>query len=208
VRPLDRTLRAARGTCLVALVAVLAGCGTWSPTKTRPSAHEPLRTADIVHAPKDYGASASTNAAAPVQTPAAPTVAAQPEPAATAGPVAQSAPAAPALLAEVAQPVTPKSDAAAAAGAPAPAPAPLAPGRWSVQVGVFAVPANAQKDRVRVESRLAQSDIAPAQRIVRVERIADRSHVLVGDLPDRAAVQALAAQLRRLLRQDVVVLRR
>lgn len=113
--------------------------------------------------------------------------------------------------------------AAAAATAPAPAPkpaaerppsappaasTPLAPGRWAVQVGVFAVPANAERDRARVAERLASTDVAAAQRIVRVERIGNRSHVLVGDLPDRDAALALAAQLRRALNHDVVVLRR
>jgi hypothetical protein len=73
---------------------------------------------------------------------------------------------------------------------------------------VFAVAANADKDRARIESRLANSGLAPARRVVRVERIGNRSHVLVGDLPDRAAAQELAAQLRRALKQDVVILRR
>ncbi|MFN3566588.1 MAG: SPOR domain-containing protein, partial [Burkholderiaceae bacterium] len=100
--------------------------------------------------------------------------------------------------------VAPKTGSAASVRPPAP----LAPGRWAVQVGVFAVAANAERDRERVAARLASTDVAAAQSIVRVERIGNRSHVLVGDLPDREAAQALAAQLRRVLRQDVVVLRR
>lgn len=178
-----------------AVAALLVGCGAL-PTE-RSSGNEPLRTADIVHAPKHDAAAAAAAPEAPAVAP----------PAAIASAIETPSPAAaPAPLAEVPQHVPPPSAAVAADAAPAPAPA--AQARWAVQVGVFAVPANADKDRARVESRLAQSDLAPAQRIVRVERIGDRSHVLVGDLPDRAAAQALAARLRHLLRQDVVVLRR
>lgn len=181
-----------------AIGAALAGCG--APPAKHFSETEPLRTADIVHAPTYDAASASAAAV-----PEVPAVA--PQPAATAQAVAQPAPAAtPAALAGVLQPVAPSPEPAARDIAPASAPA--AGARWVVQVGVFAVPANADKVRARVESRLAQSDLAPAQRVVRVERIGDRSHVLVGDLPDRKAADALAAQLRRALNQDVVVLRR
>lgn len=74
-----------------------------------------------------------------------------------------------------------------------------------MQVGVFAVPANAQAVRLRVAQRLAKAGLGIEPRI---ERVGDREHVLVGELSDRAAAQALAAQLRQLLGHDVVILRR
>lgn len=99
----------------------------------------------------------------------------------------------------------PVAPGAAAAVAPAPpAGAPLAPGRWSVQVGVFAVEANAQALRERVAQRLAQMPQASAADLRTVRR-GDRTHVVVGDLPDRASALRLAAQLRELLRQDLVL---
>ncbi len=194
---------AAATAAALAIGAALAACGA-SPAR-RSSEGEPLRTADIVHAPRYEAASAPTASAAAA--PEIPKVASAPAPAATVTAIAQPAPAAAvAPLAEVPQPGA-APPAPAVQGA-APVTAVAAQARWVVQVGVFAVPANAQKVRARVESRLAQSALAPAQRVVRVERIGDRSHVLVGDLPDRAAAQALAAQLRSVLNQDVVVLRR
>ncbi|MEW5881996.1 MAG: SPOR domain-containing protein [Pseudomonadota bacterium] len=184
----------------LAIGAALAGCG--APPAKRFSEAEPLRTADIANAPQ-YVAVPDTPApeAVPPQAASAPA----PPRAADVAPRAQPAAAAPVTEAATKPPAPASSTAERAAP---PSPAPLAPGRWTVQVGVFAVPANAERDRARVAARLASTDVAPAQRIVRVERIGDRSHVLVGDLPDREAALALAAQLRRALKQDVVVLRR
>lgn len=178
-----------------AIGAALAACG--APPAKRFSENEPLRTADIVNAPQ-YDAAATVTPPAPAREPPPPTPARRIEPGAaraaqSAAPAAEPAP----------KPAVERSKNAAPAS-----PAPLAPGRWAVQVGVFAVAANAERDRARVAARLASADLASAQRVVRVERIGSRSHVLVGDLPDRDAAQALAAQLRRALNQDVVVLRR
>ncbi|GMV58817.1 MAG: hypothetical protein AMXMBFR72_19200 [Betaproteobacteria bacterium] len=180
-----------------AIGAALAACGT--PPAKRFSENEPLRTADIVNAPQ-YDAAATVTPPAPAREPPLST----PAPRIESGAARAAQPAAPAAAAEPApKPAVERSKSAAP-----PSPAPLAPGRWAVQVGVFAVAANAERDRARVAARLASADLPAAQRVVRVERIGSRSHVLVGDLPDRDAAQALAAQLRRALNQDVVVLRR
>lgn len=179
-----------------AIGAALAGCG--APPAKRFSENEPLRTADIVNAPQ-YEAGATAAPPAPAREPPP-----KPVPPIESGATRAAQPAAPAAAAEPApKPAVERSKSAAPLS-----PAPLAPGRWAVQVGVFAVAANAERDRARVAARLASADLASAQRVVRVERIGSRSHVLVGDLPDRDAAQALAAQLRRALNQDVVVLRR
>jgi hypothetical protein len=78
-----------------------------------------------------------------------------------------------------------------------------AAGRWSVQVGVFAVAQNAETIRARVAQRLLERPLPGAT--LRTARRDGRIHVLVGDLPDRAGAQRLAAQLRELLQQDVVL---
>ncbi len=191
---------------------MLAACARPLPPDT--SAPLPLRTSDILHAPtyRDPvpAAAAATEPAAvvaavevPVPQPApAPLAAADVAPAAPppagARPAAESAAPRPTEAAPAAGPSPPGGGAAARGPA-------SARGPWSVQVGVFAVPANAQAVRARVAQRLAQAGLGIEPRI---ERIGDREHVLVGELPDRAAAQALAEQLRRLLRQDVVILRR
>lgn len=99
--------------------------------------------------------------------------------------------------------------------APAPAPAKvavptLAPGRYAVQVAAFAVNANAEATRDRVNSRLAAAgdQLQPTERVAQVMRIGDRSYVLVGDSADRAGAEALAVRLRQVLNQDVAVMRR
>lgn len=183
----------------VTIGAALAACG--APPAKRFSENEPLRTADIVNAPQ-YDAAATVTPPAPAREPPLPT----PAPPVESGAARAAPPAAPAAAAEPApKPTVERPGQGRAAPAP---PAPLAPGRWAVQVGVFAVAANAERDRARVAARLASADLPAEQRVVRVERIGNRSHVLVGDLPDREAARALAAQLRRALNQDVVVLRR
>lgn len=78
-----------------------------------------------------------------------------------------------------------------------------AAGRWSVQVGVFAVAQNAETIRARVAQRLLERPLPGAT--LRTARRDGRMHVLVGDLPDRASAQRLAVQLRELLQQDVVL---
>lgn len=200
--------------CAGALAAgvMLAACARPLPPDT--SAPLPLRTADVVHAPtyRDPvpAAAVATESAAVVAAVEAPAPQPAPAPLAAAAvvpaapqPTAAGAPAeSPALRPTEAVPAAgpPQPDGGAPAGAPA-----SARGRWSVQVGVFAVPANAQAVRARVAQRLTQAGLGIEPRI---ERIGDREHVLVGELPDRAAAQDLAAQLRRLLRQDVVILGR
>ncbi len=98
-----------------------------------------------------------------------------------------------------------------AAPAPMPTKVPeLAPGRYAVQVAAFAVNANAEATRDRVNSRLAAAgdQLQPNERVAQVMRIRDRSYVLVGDSADRAGAEALAARLRQVLNQDVAVMRR
>ncbi|MDZ7653797.1 MAG: SPOR domain-containing protein [Burkholderiaceae bacterium] len=78
-------------------------------------------------------------------------------------------------------------------------------GRWSVQVGVFAVARNAEAARSRTAERLADAGIAGTS--VRTVERDGRTHVVVGALPDRAGAQQLAARLRTVLQQDVVLFR-
>jgi hypothetical protein len=191
---------------------MLAACARPLPPDT--SAPLPLRTSDVVHAPAYHDPAPATAApnepaavVAAVEVPApqpapAPLAAAEAAPAAPPSAAARSPAETPALRPAEAQPAARPSQ--PGGGAPAPGPA-TASGRWSVQVGVFAVPANAHAVRSRVAQRLAQAGLGIEPRI---ERIGDREHVLVGELPDRATAQALAAQLRQLLGQDVVILRR
>jgi rare lipoprotein A len=101
--------------------------------------------------------------------------------------------------------------AAARGSAPAVPTAPAAPGddlragRYSVQVATFAVESNAQTLRDRVAGQVKSAGIAAPVRVINRNA---RAVVAVGDLPDKAAADALAEQLRRTLNQDVVVFRR
>jgi cell division protein FtsN len=81
----------------------------------------------------------------------------------------------------------------------------LAAGHWSVQVGVFAVARNAENARARTAERLADAGIAGTS--VRTVERDGRTYVVVGALPDRAGAQQLAARLRTVLQQDVVLFR-
>jgi rare lipoprotein A len=94
---------------------------------------------------------------------------------------------------------------AAARSAPAPAGDDLRAGRFSVQVATFAVESNAQTLRDRVAGQIKSAGISAPVRVVNRNA---RSVVAVGDLPDKASADALAAQLRTTLNQDVVVFRR
>lgn len=69
---------------------------------------------------------------------------------------------------------------------------------------MFAVEGNAAALRSRVMQRLA--DQAPALPVHAAQRDG-RTHVLVGDVPDRASAMQLAARLRTLLQQDTVLFR-
>jgi hypothetical protein len=51
-------------------------------------------------------------------------------------------------------------------------------------------------------------DVPPAERTPRVEKRGNRHFVLVGDVAERNAADALAARVRQSLRHDVVVVRR
>lgn len=107
-----------------------------------------------------------------------------------------------------ARPTAAPARSAAASSAPAAtddSAAAAMPGRWSVQVGVFAVAQNAETIRARVAQRLLERPLPGAT--LRTVRRDGRLHVLVGDLPNRASAQRLATQLRDLLQQDVVLFR-
>jgi rare lipoprotein A len=95
--------------------------------------------------------------------------------------------------------------AAARSAAPVPAGDDLRAGRFSVQVATFAVESNAQTLRDRVAGQIKSAGISAPVRVINRNA---RSVVAVGDLPDKASADALAAQLRTTLNQDVVVFRR
>jgi hypothetical protein len=227
-RPLHRrppgAFRAEALRCAGALCAalLLSACGTVEWVKTRfvePKAAAP--------APATGGSVAQPAAPAPAPRADAPAAAAPP-PATRA--IAEGAPAQPAPLAPppsaAATPVPPASVAAPSAPAVAPAaraaaaPAPslaraapaaagdLAPGRWAVQVGVFFVANAAEAVRARVAAQLAQSDLPADARATRIIRRDNRYFVVVGDAADQASAQALASQVRAVLRQDVALFRR
>jgi len=103
---------------------------------------------------------------------------------------------------------------AVAAGVPrelptVPSVAPM-PRGWSVQLGAFAQEANAEALAGRTSALLAFAD-APADgaaaRTIRVERDGTVYRVLVGD-GDRAAAQALARELERLLDRPTTLVQR
>lgn len=81
----------------------------------------------------------------------------------------------------------------------------LAPGRWSVQAGVFMVAPNAQALRARLAPRLAGTSLSAADRQLRIATRDGRQHVVIGDQPDRAGAIKLAVQLREALQQDVTL---
>ena len=96
-----------------------------------------------------------------------------------------------------------------------PMPAPAAPaaglrqGRYGVQVGVFLVAANAETIRARVAAQLAADPaLTEEDKLVRSVKKGERTYVVVGDLADRRAAEELAARLRTVLRQDVVLFQR
>ena len=194
---------------LAAAAAVLAAtaCTSVPPTPmpatpAPPSDAErypPPRLREPPPAPIESPPPRSPAAQAPAVTSSAPALGARlpPAPAPSAGPPPTAAAAAARAPARSGSPPPP---ATAAKGVTTGAPA---PGRWSVQVGVFAVAQNAETTRKRVEQRLAGSSLEAAD--VRTARRDGRVHVVVGDLPDRASAQRLAARMRELLRQDVAL---
>ena len=147
---------------------------------------------------------AAASRVAPVPVPAPrPAPATAPAPSAATAPRVAAAPApAPAAAPRAAAPAPAKAAAAVAAR-------PVTPGHYTVQIAAFAVAANAETTRDRVNARLAAAgaQLQPGERVAQVARIGDRSFVVVGDSADRTAAEDLARRLRPILNQDVAVIR-
>lgn len=142
---------------------------------------------------------AASNAARPATAvAAAPTLAAASPPAST---VLVSAPLVSAPL--VSSTPIPSPQASAPATRPA-----SAASNWSVQLGAFAVTANAEALRDRVALLLSAPEangLPAAARVPWVQNDGKLSRVLIGSLADRATAQAWAQQLERfLIRQTVL----
>jgi len=86
---------------------------------------------------------------------------------------------------------------------------PVTPGHYTVQVAVFAVAANAEATRDRVNARLAAAgdQLQAAERTAQVARVGERSFVVIGDSASRAGAEDLARRLRSILNQDLAVIR-
>lgn len=168
--------------------------------------------------------------AAPMATPAPPAAvaavasAAAPAPASPAAspvanpaadPAANGTPGNPAASTE-APAAAPSTTAAAPGAAPAGAesarPAvpdtPAATGKWAVQLGAFAVQANAETLRDEVGTLLAKPEarkLPPASRTARIEFDGHLHHVLVGGYGARDGAQKLARRLQQLLGRDTTI---
>lgn len=180
--------------------APIAAAPTPSPAPAAAPMPPPVVMPPPVSAAPAAAAAPAARAAAPAPA-AAPARAAAPAPAPA--PATRPAPP-PAAAARATAPVT------MAAVAPRPEPRAVAPGRYTVQVGAFAVAANAETTRDRINTRLAAAGDAlqPGERVAQVARVGERSVVMVGDYADRGAAEDLASRLRRVLNQDVAVIRR
>lgn len=185
--------RLALSIALAASAALLPSCGVWDWTKSRFSSSPPP----------------AAPAPAPVPAPPAPVAQApvvpMPEPSLPPAPTPIVPPPSVAAVPLASEP--PRSA--------VPMPVPAAPaadmrqGRYAVQVGVFLVAANAESIRTHVAAQLAADpSLAPGEKIVRNVKKGERTHVVVGDVADRRAADDLAARLRTVLRQDVVVFQR
>jgi rare lipoprotein A len=144
---------------------------------------------------------ASGRCCQPVQVAAAPAPAPTlaPEPVATALPVVAVGADSGAPLPELAAVPLPPAPRAAAPNDP----------RWSVQLGAFTLPANAESLRDRIAQELARiATGADAVDAPRVERHGSIFRVLIGDLVDRAAALALAQRLERMLNREATVFAR
>ncbi|SPE25627.1 exported hypothetical protein [Burkholderiales bacterium] len=83
-----------------------------------------------------------------------------------------------------------------------------APNSWSVQLGAFAVTANAEalRDRLALLLSAPEADGLPAAaRTPWVEYDGKFSRVLIGSLGDRATAQAWALQLERFLVRETAL---
>ncbi len=79
---------------------------------------------------------------------------------------------------------------------------------WSVQLGAFAVPANAEalRDRLALLLSAPEADgLPPSARTPRVEYDGKLNRVLIGSLDDRTLAQAWAQQLGRFLVRETVL---
>jgi GGDEF domain-containing protein len=85
----------------------------------------------------------------------------------------------------------------------------VSPGNYAVQVAAFAVAANAETTRDRINARLATAgeQRQPGERVAQVARVGERSFVVIGDSPSRAGAEDLAKRLRTILNHDVAVIR-
>jgi cell division protein FtsN len=179
---------------LAGAVVMLPSCSAWSWTKDK-LGFGPPPPPEIFPAPAPAPTAAAPVAPPPVAPVAEPSLPPTPMPIAPPPPVA----------------ATPLPAEAPRAAMPVP-PAPsgvLRQGRYGVQVGVFLVAANAETIRARVASQLAgEPTLDDADKVVRSVKKGQRTHVVVGDVADRRAAEELAARLRSVLRQDVVVFQR
>jgi rare lipoprotein A len=178
--------RAAAPAAATAAAAAVAAAPATAPAPAQPMAAVPYPPA---LGPVPPGMAPSSLPSAVPGVPAGPMAA---------GPLPPGAVAAPAAAAAA-------PSAAARSAVPAPAGDDLRAGRFSVQVATFAVESNAQTLRDRVAGQIKSAGISAPVRVINRNA---RAVVAVGDLPDKAAADALAAQLRTTLNQDVVVFRR
>ncbi len=85
----------------------------------------------------------------------------------------------------------------------------LPKGHFAVQVGVFLVDATAKAISERTAAKLADDlSLRDDDKVVRTIKKNERTYVVVGQATDRNAAEFLAARLRLLLKQDVVIFQR
>ena len=180
---------------LVVSVTLLASCSVWDWTKSKFSSPPPVVQAAPAPAPEPVPPPPPPAPVVPMPAPPPAPTPIMPPPPMTAMPLAAEPP-------RAAVPTPPR----AAPAAPATG---IREGRYAVQVGVFLVAANAETIRARVAAQLAdEPSLADGERVVRSVKKGERTHVVVGDVADRRAAEALAARLRTVLRQDVAVFQR
>ena len=207
-----RSLGLSRVALFMGTALLLSSCSLWESTRS-------LWGHDPASAPAQQPAPEATPT--PMPEPANPAPWVPPPPAPNVAPLLEPTPIEP--LSDVApQPlVQPLVQPFVVEPTPAPAPTPaptvavqatpseLAKGRYAIQVGVFLVAENAETIRTRIEGKLAADpSLKASDKIVRSLKKGGRTYVLVGDMADSHAAEFLAARLRLLLNQDVVVFQR